>query len=254
MGAQTILDRFDDLYGTLHRGSESSVAKRQWTATLDNPTERRYLVDALTLFRRGSSLPTEKSPCYSLISPSQDSTGDWYPSEEGTLLADLLRLSDDIDPIEWLRCHHRRLVALLTLQYLLLKAVPFENLLHSVETSSPIHLARPKIKVQSMNSVHLKVEDIAIYEEGFVVHAKIRYGTSEKHSSLDSESGYFGLSPLSIIDGDGHHYASWITVRKGGSIFRWYRGRFSLACWPALRDTHELVIKAPEGHICMSLT
>ena len=254
MGAQTILDRFDDLYGTLHRGSELSVAKRQWTAAPDNPAERRHLADALTLFRRGSNLPAENSPSYSLISPSQDSDEDWHPSVEAALLADLLRLSDDTDPIDWLQCHHRRLVALLALQCLLLKVVPLENLLHSIEIISPIRLVRPKIKVQSMNSVHLKVEDIAIYEEGFVIHAKIRYGTSEKHSSLDRRFDYFGLGPISITDGDGHHYASWIVARKGGSIFRWYRGRFSLACWPALRDTHELVIKAPEGHLRMSLT
>ena len=104
---------------------------------------------------------------------------------------------------------------------------------------------RPKTKAQSKSDVHLKIETVAIYEEGFVIKVRTKYDDSKTLSNWGPDT--LSVSTFDVKDGEGHRYASWGTEGKLGGIFRRYRGHLSLTCWPTLGNTHELILESPNG-------
>ncbi len=238
---QSLQDKYGAMYGALLRSDEDWGAPKQRGDAADGPSEHRHLVDALTRLRRKIGLPTETSPSRSQVDPGPD-----------TLLADLLRLPDSADPVQWLQDHRLSLAARLVLEHILQRVAPMEDLVVSAINGSPLRSIRPRVHTRSNGRLHVKVRQIDILELGFALHLRVRFSLPRGWSSAKQPGiirQWEGFR--SIRDNAGHHYVVQVASMNTSNQMWWWHGDQTLVCWPALEDARELTLEAQPAYLSL---
>ncbi len=161
---EAVQDKYGPLLGGLLRSEGKRVASEHGRGPTNDSSERHDLVDSFAWLRRKSGLPVEASPNRSMVDPG-------LPA----LTADLLRLPDSTDPVQWIQDHGLSLSSRLVLEHLIQGVFPAENRLTFGTGGSPLGFIRPRIRTQLHGRLHVKVERIDILELGFEVHMKARF-------------------------------------------------------------------------------
>lgn len=231
--------QYGDLIQSVERSFVPSSAGHV-IETVERVGEYERLVPVLTRMRRLSHLEAEASPSHSIIDPGLD-----------TLLADLLRLPDSTDPLQWLIVHRRSLTARLTLAHVLATAVPMTDLLNCASRGiGVLRSIRPTIRTQSHGRLKVSIRQIDVMEGGFAIKIKARLRIPKGWvSSKNTAARWEGFN--SVRDSNGGHYI--VQMASVDIIQRpwWWTEHLTLACWPALEGAHELIFDAHPA--CLSV-
>ena len=249
-------EKYGGLYGPLLTADGGWTAPKQAIHSSDDVSARRCLVGALRELRRQSGLPTEDSPERSRVDPGV-----------GTLLADLLRLPDDVDPVQWLQDNRPTLCALLTLQGILWGAIPKEpmkdlsSLIYpSFKLGEPPRALSPRslspaARVRTGDRLQATLTKIDLLEQGFVVYVECRFGVPPDGPFMDNP--LTGPTVIwegfrSVRDSAGHHYVV-VALPQAQSTNspRWWQGKVAHACWPALGEARELILESQPAYLAV---
>lgn len=222
--------KYAPLYGALAFTGRERDGPSSWVDAAAGIGESDELTEALMKLRHRSMLPHESAPSRSLTDPGREA-----------LLADLLRLTDAVELVRWLREHRSALCARLVLTYLLRTSLPNPNLA-SLVVAGPA--TRPSVKSKShlrAGSLSVWVERIDFFAMGFAVRmrARFRRPSGLPPGTITQWEG-FGR----VADDDGHHYLTQFTDLDASNQFWWWRERLTLVCWPAIGDAHYLHLRA----------
>ena len=138
---QSYLRQYGGLYGALLTADGGWNAPKQAIHSSDDSSARRCLWEALRELRRQSGLLTEAAPTRSQVIPGVK-----------TLLGDLLRLPDSVDPVRWLHAHRLALCAHDALQDILRGAIPAEPMKDLMDLIQPSF--KPGEPPRALSPVH----------------------------------------------------------------------------------------------------
>ena len=236
------------LFGALLRAKAGWAAPTQAIHSSADPSARRRLEEALRELRRQSGLPTEAAPARSQVDPAPD-----------TLLADLLRLPDSADPVQWLQDHRPALCAQYILQHVLRGAIPAKHMDDLMGLIYPRmragalrdHLFPPEEQADASGRLHASVTQIDRRAHGFVVYVECRYGLLPEQLSKESlEYGGLWEGFRSVRDSAGHHYVVDTVPRlESNNPTWWWKGEVAHACWPALGEARELILESQPAYL-----
>ena len=179
--------------------------------------------------RQQSQLPTEASPSRSCVDPGLD-----------TLLADLLRLEDTIDPIEWLRAHRQPLIARLTLGHIVANAAPMNDIANSAARGAGVlRSIRPTSRCQSHGCIRVSIRQIDVMDDGFAVKIKARFRVPTRwRSTKDTVARWEGFGSVSDSEG-GQYVVQMVSVDIRRRPW-WWTEHLTLACWPGIGGAGKL--------------
>ena len=249
---QSYLRQYGGLYGALLTADGGWTAPKQAIHSSDDSSARRCLWEALRELRRQSGLLTEAAPTRSQVIPGVK-----------TLLGDLLRLPDSVDPVRWLHAHRLALCAHDALQDILRGAIPAEpmkDLMDLIQPSfklgepprarSPRSLS-PATRMRTGDRLQASLTRIDLLEQGFVVYVECRFGVPSDWPAMDGlHVGAMWEGFRSIRDSAGHHYVvKALPQAQSTNSPRWWRGKVAHACWPALGEARELILEAQPAYL-----
>jgi hypothetical protein len=216
------------LFGQLLTSTDQWNIPTTHVETVASLSEANQLVSELAQLRRPSRLPTEEAPAHSLLEPGQQ-----------LLLADLLRLPNTVDPLQWLQDERSEMSARYVLTYLLNQVQPSPSILQTGLGSYTRSSVYPKARLQVRN-ISARVEQISFYESCFTIQLRARiHGPTISASSHPSHWQGFEQ----VIDDRGYHYLVQVADYQLSSQFWWWREHLTLLCWPALQeDARELTL------------
>ena len=238
---QTLQGKYGTLHGIPFKSGKGWDAHQRCQETIDGGLEHRALVDTLSWIRRKVAMPTESSPSRSLMEPSTD-----------TLLADLLRLPETVDPVHWLFCERLSLCARIALEHLMQMICPMDSVDYSANNCPILCSIRPKTCTRSNGRLHVKVLQIDILKSGFAIHLNFRFrlpkGWSDlKHPGIIRQWEGF----RSVRDTAGHHYVVQIASMHTSNQMWWWTGDQTLVCWPSLQDADKLILEAVPAYLAL---
>jgi hypothetical protein len=157
------------------------------------------------------------------------------------LLLELLKLPDEVDPVEWLRRERSHEVALHALRLVILHMVPPTE--DWPGTSGTV--LRPRARVRSSRGFHVRVDALAFNSSGFTVTMRIRVPDSrrpERPRGLCFPQ-WQGFSQ--VCDDLGN----WYVIQPGGGASSkrlwWWESHVQVGAFPGVAETaSELTFKA----------
>ncbi len=245
-------EKHGGLYGALLTADDGWAAPTQTIHSSDDSSARRRLEEALRELRRQSGLPTEAAPTRSQVNPSLD-----------TLVGDLLRLPDSVDPVRWLYAQRLALCAEYVLRGMVRGAIPTEPMKDLMDlirpsfklgepprTLSPRSLF-PAARMRTGNRLQASLTRIDLLEQGFVVYVECRFGVPPDGPAIDglqNRATWEGFR--SIRDSAGHHYVvDALPQAQSTNSPRWWQGKVAHACWPALGEARELILESQPAYL-----
>ena len=251
---QSYLRQYGGLYGALLTADAGWTAPTQQIDVSNDLSARRRLEEALRELRRQSGLAPEDAPNRSRVSPGM-----------GTLLADLLRLPDSVDPARWLHTQRLALCAEYVLRGVSRGAIPKEpmkDLMDLIQPSfklgepprvlSPRSL-RPEVETHTSDRLQLSVTRLDLLEQGFVVYVECRFGVPPDGPFMDNP--VTGPTVIwegfrSVRDSAGRHYVvNGVPSAQSTNSPRWRKGEVAHACWPALGEARELILESQPAYL-----
>ena len=214
--------------------AESAV----WADSVTDLADTDALVDALVRLRRACAVAAETAPRLS-----------WAEPARLTLLADLLRLPDAIDPLVWLRDERTALGVRLVLEHLVRQSLPDEA--RAMITRQP--LLRPSVRLRAHThlgrelSVH--VDRVDFHKFGFVIHLRAGFRASGMRPADPRPDTFVTWEGFDrVVDDRGYRYVVQVADRQmARQPWPWrgrWRERLTLACWPALENPHHLTLQS----------
>ena len=217
------------LYGALREAVVPWAAYSTWDEALASIGAQHALCAVLSSMRAQTRLAFELSPTRSMHNVSTT-----------FLLADLLRLSESVDPIHWLYTKRSATSAYLVLQRLLREALPMpDRVLADRPLGSRIE---PHITLSAHRNLQATVQAVEFRISGWVIHLRVRFRMPREH--VPYTGSVRADYPLRLVrwngfedvtDDQGRRYAVQIgDVAVSTERGRWWRERLALVCWPPL--------------------
>lgn len=210
-------ERLRALVGDLVNDSDDPPIWPRVELSLERPTN---VLSALQGTRELSRLPQESTPSLSRQAPTSL-----------TLLADMLRLPHDVDPIGWLARERTRACARGCLQYLLRQIVPPIRSWQD-DPGAPLPVVSSCV---NESAIQASVDGVSVRGDGFAVHVTVDFDrpAAAKADWLISWEGFERL-----VDNEGRHYIGMpvdqqVTRRTAPWGRRW-RERLTIGCVPRL--------------------
>lgn len=236
---ETIL--FGRLLSTNDSTNDISMDLVRVSETLDETVASTILINIWTQMRRECALPVERNPSISRSDPGLR-----------TLLADLLRLPDMVDPLQWLHEERGAFCAYLVLAYLIRQSLPPAGIIATVGAYT-----RPSLRLKGRPHVagdmSVRLDQIDFHELGFSLHLRARFRAMRpplNESHLDSSVVWEGFSR--VIDDYGYRYLVQATNRQVAKL-PWRQGRWqerlTLICSPALGSARKLMLQSSPATI-----
>ena len=203
-----------------------------------NAAEYKRITSVITSMRQQSHLPTEISPSRSSLDPGLD-----------TLLADLLRLPDSIDPLQWLIGHRQCLTARLALAHMVTSAVPMKHIVDSAARGAGVlRSIHPTMRLQSHGCLRVSIRQIDVMEDGFAVKIEARFRIPTGWRSIkDTVARWEGFS--SVSDSEGGQYVVQMASVDICQRPWWWTEYLTLACWPAIGVADKLICDARPAYL-----
>jgi hypothetical protein len=221
------------LFGQLLTSTEAWDVPASYTESIADVTASGQLIDEWARLRHRSALPVESSPSRSLYEPGYT-----------ILLADLLRLPDTMDPLQWLQEERAELSAREVLAYLIHQSCPPPDFLQGVSQIRPS--ARPKAHLRIPRNLSVHVERIDFYELGFAIHLHARIPSPDAWKPSRQGTSFFPLQWKGfdrLVDNHGYHYLTQSEVQISNQLW-WWQEQITLLCYPSVGDAHELVLQS----------
>ena len=218
-------------FGQLLTSTERWNLPLPYTERIADSTASRHLIEELVHLRSRSGLPVESDPHRSLLEPGDD-----------MLLADLLRLPETIDPLQWLQEERGETCARRVLASLVRQSSPTPAFLRGLpSTRSSVH---PHTHFHVGHALSGRVKQIDFTELGFLLHLAVRLPRPDAWNPSRQGASFFPLQWKGferIIDNDGYHYLVQSEVQISNHLW-WWQEHLTLRCYPAVRDARELIL------------
>ncbi len=231
---ESALDEFQfrwvPLFGDFREWHEGEGPTQSWMERTVDINSGPDLVAALVRLRVQSRLGAEPSPNRSLQEPAEE-----------LLLADLLRLPENFDPLRWLQKERGPLCARLVLEHLVSDSFPQTARAETIGLRARSSI-RATVHAYIGDELSVDVERIELFEHGFTVHIRTTFlwpkSDERNRITLVRWEGFD-----QFIDSNGFHYL--VQVGESQTSLLWpshdrWRERLVLVGSPALRDAEFL--------------
>ncbi len=154
-------------------------------------------------------------------------------NERDQILADLLRLPEGVDPIEWLKQEHEIFAIRLVLSHLL----------HRFSVTHGAWAAFTTIGVLKVNrvfyplpAVRVRIKEVTFKTEGFLVQASVDLSPRRLPLSEDPRPSLFVWRGFErVVDNQGYHYLTWAEeIHSGNTSFHRYQEQLTMAFYPSI--------------------
>jgi hypothetical protein len=199
---------------------EASVA---WAGEVPNDVPTEQLLEVLAQMRQAAGLPRGTGPDH-----SEDRASEEY------LLADLLCLPEETDPLRWLSERRSATCAWLTLRHLVRQSLPPLGPLMAGPGNLP--LLRPRTRLSAGPTLHVIVEQVVFFELGFSakLHARITARAQEPNDIV----AWDGFDR--VMDDEGYCYIVQAVDQSANNSFRGWKAQVTLVCYPAVETARTL--------------
>jgi hypothetical protein len=236
-----IRTKYESLHGELVTSKVSEQSPVSWIEKVDSTKDIDKLTNRLALFRRQSGITSIPSPKSSLTDPAID-----------TLLADLLRLPDSVDPVQWLKEQRLPLSTKIVLEYFMQVIFPSKHLSEFVANRTHVQPPlSPNVSLRVRYVLTVCVVQVDFYEDSFLIHLNVKYRLPRKYPQIKRGSFIRWDGFQQITDDNGYRYL----VRRGdldvSKRLWWWQERLTLICWPALGNARELILQASPTALSM---
>ncbi|WP_376793686.1 hypothetical protein [Thermogemmatispora sp.] len=243
------------LFGELPLIPEHEFALVPQTASLER-AKGPALLESFARLQAQCHLAPEVAPERSVREPDRQS-----------LLADLLRLPEALNPLEWLQRERSRLCAQEALAYCLDQVSPLQ--IFRQEQPRTLLSFSPKRHFR-LKQLSGQISRVDLFENGFAIHLTARiYAQDAWHrrqqplrpleeNRSPSEPELSPVSPLAwwegferITDNEGYHYLSQVADYEISNQLWWWRERLTLLCYPAPGKAQELILQSEPAALAM---
>lgn len=156
-------------------------------------------------------------------------------NERDQILADLLRLSENVDPIDWLKRKHEIFAIKLVLSHLLGRFSVIHGSLTTLPTVDVIKIGKV---FRPLPAIRVRIEKIIFKTLGFLVQASIDISPSRLSLSEEPPPSLFVWQGFErVVDNIGYHYLTWPEeIHSGNRSFHKYQEQLTMAFYPSVAE------------------
>lgn len=230
-----------ELFGQLLTSPAPQGASTPWVERITATAGADQLVAEMSRLQQQSKLQMEPSPHRSQSEPGYKQ-----------LLADLLRVPETVDLLQWLQSERSDLSARYVLEYLLRQAFPPVNAFDEKPYTRPSLF--PKAHSHISGRLSVSVDRLDFYEQGFAIHLHARISSKDawrtsQRSTTVLPAQWQGFT--SISDDLGHYYMTQLARCERSNQLWWWRERLTLHCYPAVGQAHTLLLKSQPAALAL---
>lgn len=156
-------------------------------------------------------------------------------TERDQIFADLLRLTEDVDPLDWLKRTHEVFAIKLVLSHLLGR---FSTMRGSLVTLPNVDVIKIDEVFRPHPAVRVRIDEIIFKTEGFLVQAYIDILPDRLLSGKIPIPSLFVWKGFErVVDNIGYHYLTWPEeIHSGNSSFHKYQEQLLMGFYPAVAE------------------
>lgn len=164
-----------------------------------------------------------------------------------SLLNELMRLADNVEPIEWLRTHHASLCSEIVLDYLLTSLMPVAQMSHEAATLGMDRTTPIRTKTLSRGRIKIDIRSLVMIEHGFVLKVRCRFRRNIDSRGPSEIVRWDGFRH--VTDDAGHFYVPLRAVTASSHRLWWQTQETMIICWPAIKDGGTLTFTSKPAHL-----